>query len=101
MKTINTLMPTTIAVVLSLLLSGCGGGGSNEQTPTTSPTTDQGSGSTDNSNSLTEEQALEKITSVLVDDVILPSYQLMLIESEDLQNTTSEVCEKSEFTEAD
>jgi len=101
MKTINTLMPTTIAVVLSLLLSGCGGGGSNEQTPTTSPTTDQGSGSTDNSNSLTEEQALEKITSVLVDDVILPSYQLMLTESEDLQNTTSEVCEKSEFTEAD
>lgn len=101
MKTINTLMPTTIAVVLSLLLSGCGGGGSNEQAPTTSPTTDQGSGSTDNSNSLTEEQALEKITSVLVDDVILPSYQLMLTESEDLQNTTSEVCEKSEYTEAD
>ncbi|WP_404396605.1 imelysin family protein [Pseudoalteromonas phenolica] len=101
MKTINTLMPTTIAVVLSLLLSGCGGGGSNEQTPTTSPTTDQGSGSTDNSNTLTEAQALEKITTVLVDDVILPSYQLMLTESEALQNTTSEVCEKSEFTEAD
>ncbi|MAD88979.1 MAG: hypothetical protein CMK64_04700 [Pseudoalteromonas sp.] len=101
MKTINTLMPTTIAVVLSLLLSGCGGGGSNEQTPTTSPTTDQGSGSTDNSNTLTETQALEKITTVLVDDVILPSYQLMLTESEALQNTTSEVCEKSEFTEAD
>ncbi len=101
MKTINTLMPTTIAVVLSLLLSGCGGGGSNEQTPTTSPTTDQGSGSTDNSNSLTEAQALEKITSVLVDDVILPSYQLMLTESEALQDTTSEVCKKSKFTEAD
>jgi predicted lipoprotein len=101
MKTINTLIPTTIAVVLSLLLSGCGGGGSNEQTPTTSPTTDQGSGSTDNSNSLTEAQALEKIASVLVDDVILPSYQLMLTESEALQNTTSEVCEKSEYTEAD
>ena len=70
MKTINTLMPTTFAVVLSLLLSGCGGGGSNEQASTTSPTTDQGNGSTDSSSKLTEAQALEKITSVLVDDVI-------------------------------
>ncbi|ALO44573.1 imelysin family protein [Pseudoalteromonas phenolica] len=101
MKIINTLIPTTIAVVLSLLLSSCGGGGSDKKTPTTSPTTDQGNGSTDNSSKLTETQALEKITSVLVDDVILPSYQLMLTESEALQNTTSEVCKKSEFTEAD
>ncbi len=101
MKTINTLMPTTFAVVLSLLLSGCGGGGPNEQTSTTSPTTDQGNGSTDSSSKLTEAQALEKITSVLVDDVILPSYQLMLTQSEALQNTTSEVCEKSGLKEAD
>ena len=93
------LRPTIFFGLFSILiLSGCGGSGggntaSNDNSNTTPTTPD--------SESLSVDNGLAKLTVGLVDNVILPTYKNMYTRSQQLEIDVNQFCELSEPSEGD